>query len=111
MAVRTVRELVGAGPAIIVVEDLHALDPASLNLVAELATAPELRALLLVTSQPPEASVAPELVARTLARLSGTSGSVRQHLRPLRTAETAAVVAQVFPDAPSDIVQTLHKRA
>jgi DNA-binding NarL/FixJ family response regulator len=110
MAVRTVRELVDGGPAVIVVEDLHALDPASLNLVAELATAPELRALLLVTSQPPEASVAPELVARTLARLSGTSGSVRQHLRPLRTAETAAVVAQVYPDAPADVVQSLQKR-
>ena len=34
MAVRTVRELVGSGPAAIVVEDLHALDPASLNPVS-----------------------------------------------------------------------------
>jgi DNA-binding NarL/FixJ family response regulator len=110
MAVRTVRELVDGGPAVIVVEDLHALDPASLNLVAELATAPELRALMLVTSQPPEASVAPQLVARTLARLSGTPGSVRQHLRPLRAAETAAVLAQVFPDATTDVVHSLQKR-
>ena len=40
IAVRIVRALVGRGPAVLVVEDLHALDPASLNLVAELAVAP-----------------------------------------------------------------------
>src|SRR5919197_1584408 len=32
MAVRVVRDLVGDGPAVLLVEDLHALDPASLNL-------------------------------------------------------------------------------
>ncbi len=96
LAVRAVRSLVGAGPAVIVVEDLHALDPASLNLVGELAAAPELPALLLVTSRPPEQAVAPQLVARTLARLSGVPGAVRQHLSPLRTAEVAAILAQVY---------------
>src|SRR5579859_1200519 len=45
LAVRAVRAVVGAGPAAIVVEDLHALDPASLNLVGELALVPELPAL------------------------------------------------------------------
>ncbi|MFD0595455.1 ATP-binding protein [Catellatospora coxensis] len=74
LAVRTVRALVGAGPAVLVVEDLHALDPASLNLVGELAAAPDLPALLLVTSRPPETADSPELVARTLARLSGAPG-------------------------------------
>ena len=42
----------------IVVEDLHALDPASLNLVGELAGTPDLPALLLVTSRPADAAVA-----------------------------------------------------
>src|SRR3954453_19182271 len=67
LAVKTVRALVGRAPAVLVVEDLHALDPASLNLVAELAAA-DLPALLVVTSRPPEASVSPELTAGTLAR-------------------------------------------
>src|SRR3954452_25249639 len=39
LAVTTVRELVGRGPAVLLVDDLHALDPASLNLIAELAVA------------------------------------------------------------------------
>jgi DNA-binding CsgD family transcriptional regulator len=96
LAVRAVRSLVGVGPAVIVVEDLHALDPASLNLVGELAATPELPVLLLVTSRPPEQAVAPQLVARTLARLSGVPGAVRQHLSPLKTAEVAAILAQVY---------------
>ncbi|MEV4620932.1 AAA family ATPase [Asanoa sp. NPDC049573] len=93
VAARVVRALAGAGPAVLVVEDLHALDPASLNLVGELAAAPGLPALLLVTSRPS----ADPLVARTLARLTGTAGAVRQHLGPLQPADVAAVLAQVYP--------------
>jgi DNA-binding CsgD family transcriptional regulator len=78
LAVRTVRALVGDGPAVVVVEDLHALDPASLNLVAELATTPALPAVLLVTSRPASdpatsglaAPVSPE-VAGSLRERSG----------------------------------------
>jgi two-component system, NarL family, nitrate/nitrite response regulator NarL len=79
IAVATVRALVGDTPSVLVVDDLHALDPASLTLIAELATA-DLPALLLVTSQPPDAAVSPALTARTLARLSGAPGAVRRHL-------------------------------
>src|SRR3989440_5562429 len=86
LAVRAVRTLVGAGPAVLVVEDLHALDPASLNLVGELAAAPDMPALLLVTSRPPDMGLSPQLVARTLSRLSGAPGAVRQHLGPPRQA-------------------------
>ncbi|HZN17965.1 MAG TPA: LuxR C-terminal-related transcriptional regulator [Micromonosporaceae bacterium] len=100
LAVRTVRALVGSGPVVLVVEDLHALDPASLNLVGELAAAPELPALLLVTSRPPEAALSPQLAARALARLSGAPGAVRQHLGPLGPAEVGEVLAQVHPAAP-----------
>jgi two-component system nitrate/nitrite response regulator NarL len=98
LAVGTVRALVDAGPAVLVVEDLHALDPASLNLVAELAAA-DLPALLLVTSQPPEAAVAPELTARTLARLSGVPGAVRRHLGALAAAEVAQILEHVYADS------------
>jgi DNA-binding NarL/FixJ family response regulator len=100
LAVRTVRALIGDGPAVLVVEDLHALDPASLNLLAELAAAPRLPALLIVTSQPPEMAVARQLVARTLARLSGAPGAVRQHLGPLDPARVTEVLAAAHPGLP-----------
>ena len=112
MAVRTVRELVDVGPAVVLVEDLHALDPASLNLVAELAAAPGLPALVLVTSQPPDVAASPQLAARTLARLSSTPGAVRQHLSPFTPAEVAQVLAQVYPGVavPNPVVQRVWKR-
>ncbi|MBQ1072502.1 helix-turn-helix domain-containing protein [Micromonospora sp. C31] len=98
VAVRVVRLLVGAGPAVLVVEDLHALDPASLNLVGELATAADLPALLVVASRPAEDAVAPDLAVRALARLCGVRGAVRQHLGPLLPAEVAEVLTQVYAD-------------
>jgi DNA-binding NarL/FixJ family response regulator len=94
-AVRIVRELVGTGPAVLLVEDLHALDPASLNLIGDLATAPDLPVLLIVASRPPDTTV----VARTLARLSGVPGAIRQHLGPLDTTEVTAILSQVYPES------------
>jgi DNA-binding NarL/FixJ family response regulator len=96
LAVAAVRAVVGAGPAVLVVEDLHALDPASLNLVGELAAA-DLPVLMLITSRPPGAAESPQLTARTLARLSGTTGAVRQHLGPLGVDHVAEVIAHVYP--------------
>lgn len=112
LAVHTVRALVGAGPVVLVVEDLHALDPASLNLIGELAAAPDLPALLLVTSRPPDQAVSPELAARTLARLSGAPNAIRQHLSPLDAAEVGGILAQTYPGcvvAP-DVVQAVWQR-
>src|SRR3954447_603210 len=97
LAVTTVRELVGRGPAVLLVDDLHALDPASLNLIAELAVA-DLPALLLVAGRPPEAAVSPELAARTLSRLSGVPGAVRQHLGPLEAVHVAEILGHVYAD-------------
>ncbi|TYC06512.1 AAA family ATPase [Micromonospora sp. WP24] len=99
LAVRTVRLLVGAGPAVLVVEDLHALDPASLNLIGELATAAELPALLVVATRPAGEAVAPDLAVRALSRLCGVRGVVRQHLGPLRAGEVAELLSQVYPGA------------
>jgi two-component system nitrate/nitrite response regulator NarL len=95
IAVRVVRELIGGPPAVLVVEDLHALDPASLNLVGELAGL-DVPALLLVTSQPAEASVAPGLTERTLARLTGRPGAVRRHLSALPPAEVGEILRHVY---------------
>jgi DNA-binding CsgD family transcriptional regulator len=97
IAVRVVRALVAA-PAVLVVEDLHALDPASLNLVAALAASPGLPALLLVTSRPPAEAQSPVLVAATLARLAGTPGAVRQDLRPLGVDDVASLLAEAYPE-------------
>jgi DNA-binding NarL/FixJ family response regulator len=111
LAVRVVRTLVGAGPGVLVVEDLHALDPASLNLIGELAVVPELPVLLLVTSQPPDAAVSPEVVARTLARLAGTPGAVRQHLGPLTPPEVAQfLAARLAAPVPPDLVSAAVAR-
>nr|WP_296074163.1 LuxR C-terminal-related transcriptional regulator [uncultured Actinoplanes sp.] len=95
IAVRAVRALIAGPPAVLVVEDLHALDPASLNLVGELAGL-DVPALLLVTSQPAEASVAPGLTERTLARLTGRPGAVRRHLSALPPAEVGEILRHVY---------------
>ncbi|GAA3345961.1 hypothetical protein GCM10020358_55110 [Amorphoplanes nipponensis] len=95
LAVTTVRTLVGGRPAVLVVEDLHALDPASLNLIGELAGA-ELPALLLVTSRPPDEAVSQLLTARVLARLSGAPGAVRQHLGALTAGQVGRILDHVY---------------
>jgi two-component system nitrate/nitrite response regulator NarL len=111
LAVKTVHALVDRQPAVLVVEDLHALDPASLNLVAELAAA-DLPALLVVTSRPPEAAVSPELTAQTLARLSGVRGAVRQHLSALDAAQVGQILQHVYAEhAPSsELAEAVHRR-
>jgi two-component system nitrate/nitrite response regulator NarL len=111
IAVATVRGLVGDTPAVLVVEDLHALDPASLNLVAELA-ATDLPALLLVTSQPPEAAVSPQLTTRTLQRLAGRPGALRRHLGALLPAEVGEILEHVYGTeaAPPDLAAAVWRR-
>jgi two-component system nitrate/nitrite response regulator NarL len=108
LAVTAVRDLVGDGPAVLLVDDLHALDPASLNLVAELAAA-DLPVLLLVASRPAHDAVSPELAARTLARLTG---AVRQHLGPLEPAQVGEVLRHVYADRPPspELTETVWRR-
>ncbi|MEV6637496.1 LuxR C-terminal-related transcriptional regulator [Actinoplanes sp. NPDC051470] len=98
IAVATVHAVVAGRPRVLVVEDLHALDPASLNLVAELATT-DLPALLLVTSQPPDAAVSPLLTARTLACLSGVPGASRHHLNALDATQVGQILDHVYADS------------
>ncbi|MFG1607630.1 LuxR C-terminal-related transcriptional regulator [Actinoplanes sp. NPDC049265] len=111
IAVAAVRAVVAGRPRALVVEDLHALDPASLNLVAELATA-DLPALLLVTSRPPDAAVSPLLTARTLACLSGVPGAVRHHLGALDAAQVKSVLDHVYADSTltADLAASVWRR-
>jgi two-component system nitrate/nitrite response regulator NarL len=111
IAVATVRALIGTTPAVIVVEDLHALDPASLNLVAALA-ATDLPALLLVTSRPAGEAVAPHLTASTLARLTGRPGSVRRHLGALPPAQVGEILQHAYgtPAVTAGLIDAVWRR-
>ncbi|MEV4702144.1 LuxR C-terminal-related transcriptional regulator [Actinoplanes sp. NPDC049316] len=111
LAVTTVRGLIGGRPAVLVVEDLHALDPASLSLIAELAGA-DLPALLLVTSRPPDSAVNPLLTVRTLERLAGSPGAVRRHLGPLNAGEVHKILDHVYGGScPSrDVAEAVWRR-
>jgi DNA-binding CsgD family transcriptional regulator len=105
-----VRSLVGAGPGVLVIEDLHDLDPASLALVDELAAQP-LPALILVTSRSSDEAAFPALAGRVLARLSGTRRSTRLHLAPLTSEDVGAALAAAFggPVAP-EAATAAHRR-
>jgi DNA-binding NarL/FixJ family response regulator len=109
IAVRTVRALVGAGPAVIVVDDLHALDPASLNLVAELAAAPGLPVLLVVAGRPATDAAAPDLIRRVQARLVGGAHARRLHLSPLSEAEVADVLRRLHPGWSAELAPEVHR--
>jgi DNA-binding CsgD family transcriptional regulator len=106
-----VRGLVGEGPGVLVVEDLHDLDPASLTLVAELAGGPPLPCLLLVTSRAPHEAAFPPAATRTLRRLTGSPWLVRRHLGALTLPETAELVEGLLGVAPPpEIVRSLQAR-
>nr|BFE62136.1 hypothetical protein GCM10020063_066620 [Dactylosporangium thailandense] len=92
----------GSGLGIIVVEDLHDLDPASLSLVAELAAAAEsLCALMLVTSRPPQEAAFAPAAARTLRRLGGSPSVLRVHVAPFTARETAELIEATYGSAPA----------
>ncbi|MEV6931963.1 AAA family ATPase, partial [Dactylosporangium sp. NPDC051485] len=92
----------GGRLGIIVVEDLHDLDPASLALVAELAAAADtLPALLLVTSRPPQEAAFAPAAARTLRRLGGGPSVRRVHVAPFTARETAELIEARYGSAPA----------
>ncbi len=107
VAVRVVRHLVGAGPAVLLVEDLHALDPASLNLLAELAYCPALPALLVVTSRPTD----DPLARLTLAQLGAAAGAVRLHLGPLPADAVRELISRVRPEAAPELADALWQHS
>jgi DNA-binding CsgD family transcriptional regulator len=92
LAVIAIRALAGDGPALIVADDLHALDPASLSLLAELAGTPDLPALLVVATRPSAQALSPDLASRTLARLTASPTALRLRLKPLSRTDVAAYI-------------------
>jgi DNA-binding NarL/FixJ family response regulator len=107
VAVRVVRHLVGPGPAVLVAEDLHALDPASLSLLAELAHCPALPALLVVTSRPTDDPQA----LLTLAQLGAATDAVRLHLGPLPAQQVRELVSRVRPEAAPGLAEALWQHS
>ncbi|CAM3252776.1 LuxR C-terminal-related transcriptional regulator [Stackebrandtia soli] len=69
-AIGIVRHLTGDGSAVLVADNAHALDPASLELLATLAAAPDLSALLVVVARTPDAAGPPRNADRALRDLA-----------------------------------------
>ncbi|ADD40864.1 LuxR family transcriptional regulator [Stackebrandtia nassauensis] len=86
VAVAVVRHLLGDDPGVVVVEDVHALDPASLALIAELSRG-EQPVLLLVLSRPADAERFPKAAAKLLKGLSETGRSQLITVEPLSDAD------------------------
>ena len=109
-ATEVVRSLLATKRAVLVVEDLHDLDPASLTLVAELVGT-AVPALVLVTSRSPQEAAFPPVAGRTLRRLAGAPNLTRLHLAPFGPRETAELIEASYcaPPAP-ETVRALHAR-
>jgi DNA-binding NarL/FixJ family response regulator len=55
--------------------------------------------------------VSPQFAARTLARLTGIPGAIRQHLGPLGPAEVAAILARSYPGpVPPSVAERVWER-
>lgn len=110
-AVAAVRRLVDEGPALLVVDDLHWLDPESLALWSELAATWDLPAMLLACSRDPEEARHPAAVSRALARLGASGGGERIVLRPLSVEETGALVgAHTGELVTRSAARSIHRR-
>ena len=97
LAVRVVRALVGTGPAVLVVEDLHALDPASLNLVGELGplAVDEVAAVLRQVYPVP---LPPEVATAVWQRTGGNPYWLTQLLDAAEGRDPAALVGTPLPE-------------
>ena len=110
VATELVGSLVGTGPAVLVIEDLHDLDPASLALIDELAAQP-LPALILVTSRASGEAAFPALAGRVLGRLCASARSARLHLAPLAVEDVEAILSAAFGGrVPPGTAAAAHRR-
>lgn len=107
-----VRHALGSAPGVLVAEDLHALDPASLTLIGELARTMALPALIIATTRDVEQATEPHLLAEVLAILSGRPDVVRLHLRPFTVVELATLLEehQGHPPDPA-VTRAVHRRS
>jgi DNA-binding CsgD family transcriptional regulator len=110
-AMTTVRRIVGDGPALIIADDLHWLDPESLALWSAMAAEWALPAMLLAGSRAPDEARQPAAVARVLTRLEGARARVSISLRHLTPAETGALVTAFTGEpVPHAAARAIHRR-
>lgn len=111
VALRAVQSLVRTGPALLVVDDLHWLDSASLALWAELAATRSLPAMLIVGTRDVTQSHDADLAQRVISRLHGLPRATRRTLTGLTLSDTAHLLARSGPDdLPMSRVRTIHCR-
>jgi DNA-binding CsgD family transcriptional regulator len=110
IAVDLLRALVGRGPALLVVDDLHWADPESLAVFEQLDEVAPGPLLLVGTYRPEELSRRHPLAA-VLERLDRRRGVTHLRLRRITLADTARFLAAVYGRAPARrIVTALHHR-
>ena len=108
-----VRATLATRPVVIVLEDLHACDAASVRLAESLAAScPD--ALLLLATRPLRADPDADASAAALARLQKAPRTLTLRLAPLRLEETAAMLqAGAGPDSPPlspRLIAAVHDR-
>lgn len=107
------RATLATRPVVIVLEDLHACDAASVRLAEALATScPD--ALMLLTTRPLRADPDADASAAALSRLQKAPRTLTLRLTPLRLEETASMLqAGAGPDAPPlspRLIAAVHDR-
>ena len=107
------RATLASRPVVIVLEDLHACDAASVRLAEAIAAScPD--ALLLLTTRPLRADPDADASAAALARLQKAPRTLTLRLAPLRLEETAVMLqAGAGPDAPPlppRLIAAVHDR-
>jgi DNA-binding CsgD family transcriptional regulator len=109
-ALELLRTLAGAGPALLVVDDLHLADPESLAVFEQLDEAVAGPLLLLGTYRPEELTRRHPL-AEVLERLDRRRGVTHLRLERLTPADTARFLTAVYGHPPaSRVVTALHHR-
>ncbi|HEY8473123.1 MAG TPA: LuxR C-terminal-related transcriptional regulator [Natronosporangium sp.] len=109
-AIELLRALVGAGPALLVVDDIHWADPESLAIFEQLDEVTSEPLLLVGTYRPEELSRRHPL-AEVLGRLDRRRGVTHLRLERLAPADTARFLAAVYGRPPARrTVAALHQR-
>ncbi|WP_066365252.1 BTAD domain-containing putative transcriptional regulator [Herbidospora mongoliensis] len=98
--------LVAGGPTVVVLDDLHAADIASLRLLAFAAGQLHRRSVLILATMRPEPGREPEQLSGALAQLAREPGVERLPLPPFGLADVAAFLGR---DDPA-LAETLYQR-
>ena len=105
----TIRTLLGAGPTVLALEDLHLMDRGSLSLASWLVRELRDEPLLIVATQRPPIDDGDS--ARSLAELASSSDAIVLDLAPLTTAEIAVLLEDRVADAHATSLDLLRRSA